>query len=98
MFAVGPDGNIWFTQRDAIGVITADGKNVTRIQLPNGMHAIDIVAGPDGNIWFTDLIGGAIGRLDVATIGNRFSVVSRGAVSECEPGRDDRVINGHARP
>jgi virginiamycin B lyase len=49
---VGPDGALWFTDRDAIGRITTDGQ-VRRFVLPSNLHpAPSIAAGPDGALWF----------------------------------------------
>ncbi len=54
--AVGPDGNLWFTESGAgrIGRVTPAGE-VTEFSLPNSDLAEEIgpiVAGPDGDLWF----------------------------------------------
>lgn len=62
--AMGPDGNMWFTERDAdkIGRITPAGV-VTEFPVPAGSLPFDIAAGHDGNMWFTEFRAGAIGRI-----------------------------------
>jgi virginiamycin B lyase len=52
----GPDGNLWFTEGQAVGRITPSG-SVTEFPVPAGLVAgspTGIVAGPDGNLWFTE--------------------------------------------
>jgi virginiamycin B lyase len=51
--ALGPDGNLWFTQRDRhkIGRITSAGA-ITEFPLAAGSSPTGIVAGPDGCLWF----------------------------------------------
>jgi streptogramin lyase len=53
--AVGPDGNVWFTDQAAhqIGEITPSGQ-VTFVPLGPQASPTLITTGPDGNIWFTD--------------------------------------------
>lgn len=52
----GPDGNLWFTERDAaanrIGRITPAGV-ITEFSLSSTGSPGFITAGPDGNLWFT---------------------------------------------
>ena len=52
---VGPDGNLWFVDADAIGRITPAGA-ITEFStgLLPGASPGSIVAGGDGNLWFTD--------------------------------------------
>ena len=60
---LGPDGNLWFTEFNAIGQITSNGV-VTEFPLPNGSsdpHAI--TAGPDGDVWFTLPHQNKVGRI-----------------------------------
>ena len=53
---VGPDGNLWFAERNnkAIARITTSGV-VTEFPIgPPKATPLGIVAGPDGNLWFSD--------------------------------------------
>lgn len=74
---VGPDGNIWFTERisDYIGRITLGG-SLTEFRLPSPAHRISLlgalVVGPDNNLWYVRNyydsadgapVSGVIGRL-----------------------------------
>ncbi|WP_168221560.1 Vgb family protein [Aquisphaera giovannonii] len=55
--ALGPDGNLWFTEYGAskIGVLDpATGKVVAEYQTSAMSHPGEIAAGPDGNLWFTE--------------------------------------------
>jgi sugar lactone lactonase YvrE len=78
--AVGPDGNMWFTETtwhsgrrgrvftgSAIGRITPAGR-ITEYPLPAaGSDPGGITTGPDGNLWFTESEGnGKIGRITPA--------------------------------
>ena len=67
--ALGPDGNLWFTESASpgrIGRITPAGQiteftaGLTANSQPTG-----ITAGPDGAMWFTERSGGRIGRITV---------------------------------
>ena len=61
--AVGPDGNLWFTEKrgNKIGRLTPLGESGSdKRQSPQG-----IVSGPDGNLWFTQSRGNKIGRITV---------------------------------
>jgi streptogramin lyase len=66
--ALGPDGNVWFTESagaGAIGRITPAG---TITEFTTGLFPASkptgITAGPDGNLWFTEAAGpGRIGRI-----------------------------------
>ena len=49
----GPDGALWFTNRDrSIGMITTSGV-VTTYRSDDIQHAQGIAAGPDGALWST---------------------------------------------
>ena len=58
----GPDGNVWFTDRnrgsdaDYIGMINPTTDTHHRVHSPFlwSMPCSGITAGPDGNLWFTD--------------------------------------------
>ncbi len=63
--AVGPDGNLWFTEYNdnRIGRITPSG-SVTEFLIPTAYsQPWTIAAGPDGNLWFTEHESGKIGRI-----------------------------------
>jgi len=73
--AVGPDGNIWFTERNAskIGRITLSGV-VTEFSVPTGGSEPDSIArGSDGNLWFTENAD-KIGRITPAGVFTEFSL------------------------
>ncbi len=62
----GPDGNIWFTERDAneIGVMAQDGTVLAQYRVPTANSAPEfITTGPDGNLWFTEWRAGKIARI-----------------------------------
>jgi streptogramin lyase len=65
--ALGPDGNIWFTEfgGDRIGRITPSG-SITEFPLATGSKPGEITAGTDGNLWFTENGGNKIGRITPA--------------------------------
>jgi len=74
----GPDGNLWFTERDAnkIGRITTTGV-ITEFPIPAAGATPDfITAGPDGNLWFTERFSsnpdGQIGRITTAGVVTQF--------------------------
>jgi len=62
--AMGPDGNLWFTEdANAIGRITTKGV-VTEFPIPTSdSDPSGITPGADGNIWFTERVGNNIGRI-----------------------------------
>lgn len=65
--ALGPDGNMWFTEFGAskIGRITPAGA-VTEFPLAPGAMPYDIAAGHDGNLWFTQFGDDKLGRITTA--------------------------------
>ncbi len=72
--AAGPDGNLWFTERDAnkIGRITPAGV-VTEFTVPtSGSYPWGITSGPDGNLWFAECYGNQIGRITPAGVITEF--------------------------
>src|SRR6202167_2215231 len=91
--ALGPDGNVWFTERghgSAIERITPSGE-ITKftVGLNPQSSPEDIVSGPDGNLWFTD--GGqtpAIGRI---TPNGEITEFSGGLKAENDP---SEIISG----
>jgi virginiamycin B lyase len=67
--AVGPDGNLWFTEaiRNSIGRLTPTGV-FTFFPIPTaGAGPNGITPGPDGALWFTEFQANQIGRIDPAT-------------------------------
>jgi hypothetical protein len=63
--AAGPDGNVWFTEREgnAIGRITPAGA-ITEFPVPTpSSWPWRIAAGPDGNLWFTERKADKIARI-----------------------------------
>jgi streptogramin lyase len=66
---LGPDGNLWFPEKDhsfigrmsPAGVLIAEYGTPTPAAGPEG-----IVVGPDGALWFTERDAGRVGRLDPA--------------------------------
>lgn len=71
--AVGPDGNLWYTDLAAnvIGHIKTDGTVVTPIPLGNTQAAPTTIAqGPNNDLWFTELNASAIGHITAADTAN----------------------------
>jgi streptogramin lyase len=72
--AVGPDGNLWFTQALGNGIAKFNPTTdvVTGIPLPSsvgfdGADLVSIATGPDGNMWFSDYDGNTIGMINPKT-------------------------------
>jgi streptogramin lyase len=87
--AVGPDGNLWFTEfnTDSVARLTLATGAVNEFVVPGaGSGPAGITAGPDGALWFTEAGSGEIGRITTAgTVTNEFVVpVSGGGVSDPE--------------
>ncbi len=64
--AVGPDGNLWFTESfgDKIGRINPTTNQFAEFNVPTANASpTGIVAGPDGNLWFTETAANKIGRI-----------------------------------
>ena len=72
-FALGPDGNVWFTNGQSwtigrittAGVVTVFGDPL--IDTPNG-----IAPGPDGNMWFTSAGNSKVGRITMDGVVSMF--------------------------
>jgi hypothetical protein len=82
--AAGPDGNMWFTERNGnrIGKITPAGV-VTEYSagITAGAQPFGIAAGPDGNMWFTENAGDRIGKITPAGVVTEYSAgITAGAV------------------
>jgi virginiamycin B lyase len=91
--AVGPDGNVWFTemQEDKVGGITPSG-SIQMFQLPSGARPLEIVAGADGNLWVTEEKDdpGALGRITPSGQYTEFPVepeITAGALAAGPDGR-----------
>jgi streptogramin lyase len=68
--AVGPDGNLWFTDTGSnqIGRISTTG-TIVKFAVPtaaSGVHGI--IAAPDGNLWFTENAANKLGRITTAGV------------------------------
>jgi streptogramin lyase len=64
--ALGPDGNLWFTETTAskVGfIVPSNGTFGPEFILTGGAQPTHITAGPDGNIWFSEGAGNRIGRV-----------------------------------
>ncbi|RKQ92789.1 ASPM-SPD-2-Hydin domain-containing protein [Solirubrobacter pauli] len=66
---LGPDGNLWFTERAGrIGRITPAGV-ITEFAVPTaGAQPTDITVGPDGHLWFTDPGAQRVGRITTSGV------------------------------
>ena len=71
--AVGPDGNLWFTEFYSnglsIGRMTTSGVVQT---FPVGAVSWRIVTGPDGNLWFSENESSGIGRITLTGTATSF--------------------------
>jgi streptogramin lyase len=68
--AVGPDGNLWFTENNGhkIGRINPTTGAVTEYSTGITSTSVwGITAGPDGNLWFTEHLSDRIGKLNPTT-------------------------------
>jgi streptogramin lyase len=90
----GPDGNLWFTDTNAIGRITPAGTitefktNLNLGSMPFG----DIVAGSDGNLWFADEgTTKAIGRITPSGVITEFDFSAGHVASNLVDGPDGNV-------
>ena len=63
--AVGPDGNLWFTESDGIGMLNLK-TFATSVYSTDGIRPYTIAKGPDGALWFTGSTF-EIGRIDATT-------------------------------
>jgi streptogramin lyase len=95
----GPDGALWFTERnDNIGRITTSGA-ITAFPLPTpGNYLGSIVTGPDGALWFGDNVGvpfgglsGNIGRITTSGVVTTYPVPSGQAVNGITVGPDGAI-------
>ncbi len=77
--ALGPDGNLWFTENAGrIGRITPSGA-ITEFTIPTALSApMGITAGPDGNLWFTENQTNKIGRITPTGAFTEFPIATAG--------------------
>ena len=78
--ALGPDGNLWFTENvGKIGRMTPAGE-FTHFTPPTASSgAQGIAAGPDGNLWFTESNVNKIGRVTTSGDFTEFPIPTAGA-------------------
>jgi virginiamycin B lyase len=77
--ALGPDGNMWFTEvvANQIGVVDPTGTTFHEYPLPTAAsNPLSIAAGPDGNLWFAECNNDKIGRITTAGVITEFSLPS----------------------
>lgn len=61
----GPDGNLWFAEKDYIGKITTSG-TITEYSEPTSLGISSLGVGPDKRIWFTSFNSPWIGRISLS--------------------------------
>ena len=90
--ALGPDGNVWFTEvgmsgaGSGIGRITPGG-TITEFNGPGSPGGI--TAGPDGALWFTEIAGDKIGRMTTAgVVTDEIPITAGSATHEITTGPD----------
>jgi virginiamycin B lyase len=81
----GPDGNLWFTERqiNSVGMLPSSGDNPTNFPAPvvsaGGLtlRTQSITAGQDGNLWYlaTEAGNGVVGKFTTAGVGTVVSAV-----------------------
>ncbi len=96
----GPDGNVWFTQSDAVGTINPVTNVITVFPIytpvpgcqTNCSHQIGtITTGPDGALWFTEQIG-FIGRITTGGVYSQFQIfAARTRPSDITSGPDGNI-------
>lgn len=75
--ALGPDGNMWFTEYSAnkIGVASVTGTVLHEYIVPTPASGPScMVQGPDGNMWFTEFQANKIGRITTAGVITEYNV------------------------
>lgn len=90
--AVGPDGNLWFTENNAgkIGRMTPEGTFLNEFTVATMDDRLtDIVAGPDGNLWFTEI--GRIGKITTSGVVTKFLLSSSASASGITVGPDGNL-------
>jgi len=65
---VGPDGNLWFTERQGnkIARLSPKSGSIVEYQVPTAQAGpVGITVGPDGDIWFTESTSNKLGKLSL---------------------------------
>jgi streptogramin lyase len=77
---VGPDNNLWFTEKntDTIGRLTTTGLK-TEFALGAGKGPQDISAGPGNSLYFTEATGNAIGQITTAGVITQYALPTAGS-------------------
>lgn len=97
--AVGPDGNVWFTetQESKVGRITPSG-SIQMFQLPPETRPVEIAAGADGNLWVTeDRNPAALGRITPGGEYTEFPLEPEIGTGPLAAGPDGRLWFGAAQ-
>jgi virginiamycin B lyase len=92
--ALGPEGNVWFTemQEDKVGRITPTGA-IQMFQLPPGTRPLEIALGADGYLWVTEQNDDpeALGRIDASGQYTRFPLEQEVYAGALAAGPDGRL-------
>lgn len=92
--ALGPDGNIWFTEysADKIGKINPATGNITEYTIPTvGARPWGIGAGPDGNVWFVENLGHKVGKITPGGVITEYSLGGNNNPSDITTGPDGNL-------
>jgi streptogramin lyase len=97
----GPDGNLWFTERqdNALGRISPSGGGPTAFNAPVVMagglalRTTAVTGGPDGNVWFlgTETSFGYVGKMTSAGVGTQVSDVISNRLFSITSGPDGNL-------
>ncbi|HKD20251.1 MAG TPA: hypothetical protein VKG23_20550 [Thermoanaerobaculia bacterium] len=97
----GPDGNVWFTERqdNELGRISPSGGGATNFNAPvvtgGGLtlRVTSATAGPDGNVWFlgTETTFGYVGMMTPAGVGTQVSAVISARLFSITTGPDGNL-------
>ena len=89
---VGPDGNLWFTENNAIGCMSTDGVIIGTYSVTAGRSPSRITVGSDGNLWFTEPSTNTIGCMSTAGgLVGEFAVTAGSTPSEITAGPDGNL-------
>ena len=97
----GPDGNLWFTERqdNSLGRISPSGGGPTAFNAPTVMggglalRTTSVTAGPDGNVWFlgTETSFGYVGKITPSGVGTQVSDVISNRLFSITSGPDGNL-------